>query len=246
MFALRNIEKSFNGQKILRDVTLEVAEGDVVAILGPSGSGKTTLLRIADFLETADKGTVVSDGETHDLAGIPPKVVAKLRRRAGFVFQNYALFANHTAIENVMLGLVHARGVDRKTARALAEKALGKVGLGDRLDHYPSQLSGGQQQRVAIARAMVYDPEVIFFDEPTSALDPELTGEVLNVIRDLAREGRTMVLVTHEMSFARKVANRIVFMENGLVVEEGTPEKLFTAPENERTRAFLAGHGGCD
>ena len=239
MFSLRNIEKSFNGQKILRDVTLEVAEGDVVAILGPSGSGKTTLLRIADFLETADKGTVVSDGETHDLAGIPPKVVAKLRRRAGFVFQNYALFANHTAIENVMLGLVHARGVDRKTARALAEKALGKVGLGDRLDHYPSQLSGGQQQRVAIARAMVYDPEVIFFDEPTSALDPELTGEVLNVIRDLAREGRTMVLVTHEMNFARKVANCIVF-------EEGTPEKLFTAPENERTRAFLAGHGGCD
>ena len=170
------------------------------------------------------------------------RLKTKLRQRTGFVFQNYGLFANYTALGNVMLGLTHVQGLSKAEAKARAEEALTKVGLADRMDHYPSQLSGGQQQRVGIARAMAYNPEVIFFDEPTSALDPELTGEVLSVIRQLAQEGRTMVLVTHEMEFARRVANRIVFMENGVIVEEGAPETLFTNPKEARTQAFLHSH----
>ena len=242
MFALENIHKSYNDKEILKGVSLEVEPGDVIAILGPSGSGKTTLLRIADFLEDADAGVLRFGEDTVTLPLKDARLKTKLRQRTGFVFQNYGLFANYTALGNVMLGLTHVQGLSKAEAKARAEEALTKVGLADRMDHYPSQLSGGQQQRVGIARAMAYNPEVIFFDEPTSALDPELTGEVLSVIRQLAQEGRTMVLVTHEMEFARRVANRIVFMENGVIVEEGAPETLFTNPKEARTQAFLHSH----
>ena len=242
MFALENIHKSYNDKEILKGVSLEVEPGDVIAILGPSGSGKTTLLRIADFLEDADAGVLRFGEDTVTLPLKDARLKTKLRQRTGFVFQNYGLFANYTALGNVMLGLTHVQGLSKAEAKACAEEALTKVGLADRMDHYPSQLSGGQQQRVGIARAMAYNPEVIFFDEPTSALDPELTGEVLSVIRQLAQEGRTMVLVTHEMEFARRVANRIVFMENGVIVEEGAPETLFTNPKEARTQAFLHSH----
>lgn len=241
MFALENIHKTFDGKEILKGVNLTVNKGDVIAILGPSGSGKTTLLRIADFLEPADSGVLVLGENRYQLPVKNENVMLNARKRTGFVFQHYGLFANYTALGNVMLGLCHAQGLPKAEAERLAREALVKVGLGERMDHYPSQLSGGQQQRVGIARAIAYNPEVIFFDEPTSALDPELTGEVLSVMRQLAQEGLTMVVVTHEMQFARRVANRIVFMEGGVVVEEGTPEAIFTAPKEERTKRFLSG-----
>lgn len=241
MFALENIRKTFDGKEILKGVNLTVNKGDVIAILGPSGSGKTTLLRIADFLEPADSGVLVLGENRYQLPVKNENVMLNARKRTGFVFQHYGLFANYTALGNVMLGLRHAQGLPKAEAERLAREALVKVGLGERMDHYPSQLSGGQQQRVGIARAIAYNPEVIFFDEPTSALDPELTGEVLSVMRQLAQEGLTMVVVTHEMQFARRVANRIVFMEGGVVVEEGTPEAIFTAPKEERTKRFLSG-----
>ena len=241
MFALENIHKTFDGKEILKGVNLTVNKGDVIAILGPSGSGKTTLLRIADFLEPADSGVLVLGENRYQLPVKNENVMLNARKRTGFVFQHYGLFANYTALGNVMLGLRHAQGLPKAEAERFAREALVKVGLGERMDHYPSQLSGGQQQRVGIARAIAYNPEVIFFDEPTSALDPELTGEVLSVMRQLAQEGLTMVVVTHEMQFARRVANRIVFMEGGVVVEEGTPEAIFTAPKEERTKRFLSG-----
>lgn len=241
MFALENIHKTFDGKEILKGVNLTVNKGDVIAILGPSGSGKTTLLRIADFLEPADSGVLVLGENRYQLPVKNENVMLNARKRTGFVFQHYGLFANYTALGNVMLGLRHAQGLPKAEAERLAREALVKVGLGERMGHYPSQLSGGQQQRVGIARAIAYNPEVIFFDEPTSALDPELTGEVLSVMRQLAQEGLTMVVVTHEMQFARRVANRIVFMEGGVVVEEGTPEAIFTAPKEERTKRFLSG-----
>ena len=241
MFALENIHKTFDGKEILKGVNLTVNKGDVIAILGPSGSGKTTLLRIADFLEPADSGVLVLGENRYQLPVKNENVMLNARKRTGFVFQHYGLFANYTALGNVKLGLRHAQGLPKTEAERLAREALVKVGLGERMDHYPSQLSGGQQQRVGIARAIAYNPEVIFFDEPTSALDPELTGEVLSVMRQLAQEGLTMVVVTHEMQFARRVANRIVFMEGGVVVEEGTPEAIFTAPKEERTKRFLSG-----
>lgn len=242
MLALRHIEKSFGATPILKDVSLEVEKGDVVAIVGPSGSGKTTLLRIADFFETADKGTYDFEGLSFKLPDVPKKDISAIRSRTGFVFQNYNLFANFTALGNVAAGLRYGRKIPKEQAEAKAEACLAKVGLSDRLHHYPSALSGGQQQRVGIARAIAADPDVIFLDEPTSALDPELIGEVLSVIRQLAEEGRTMVIVTHELRFARRVATKLVFMENGVVVEEGKPEDLFTKPKNPRTKEFLTGH----
>lgn len=241
MLKLTHVEKSFNGQSVLKDVSLEVKKGDVIAILGPSGSGKTTLLRIANFLEQADRGEMVFDEKTLDLAAVSKRDIRELRKRTGFVFQNYNLFANYTALKNVTLGLIHGHGMNKARAEEVAKAALEKVGLSERLHHYPSQLSGGQQQRVGIARAMAANPEILYFDEPTSALDPELIAGVLAVIRQLAEEGRTMVIVTHEMSFARKVANRVIFMEDGVVVEEGDPETLFTNPKHPRTKEFLTG-----
>ena len=216
----KGIEKSFGGAKILRGLNLTVNKGDVVAILGRSGSGKTTLLRCLDFLEKADGGTLVFDGKKHDLKTISKKEIREIRLKTGFVFQNYNLFSNMTAIENVMEGLVTARKINKREAEDIALSMLKKVGMDNWKNHYPIQLSGGQQQRVAIARALATNPEVIYFDEPTSALDPELTGEVLSVMKNLADDGMTMIVVTHEMGFARRVANRVVFMEEGVVVEE--------------------------
>ena len=224
---------------VLRGVDLTVEKGDVVAILGPSGSGKTTLLRCLNFLETADEGQLIFDGETFDLAHASRADIARLRKKTAFVFQNYNLFRNKTALQNVTEGLVVARKMPQAQADAIGRKMLEKVGLADRADYYPRQLSGGQQQRVAIARALATDPEIIYFDEPTSALDPELTGEVLNVMRQLAEEGMTMLVVTHEMGFARNVSSKTVFMENGVVVEQAPSREFFAAPKEERPRAFL-------
>ena len=231
--------KAVHELQVLRGVDLTVEKGDVVAILGPSGSGKTTLLRCLNFLETADAGQLILDGESFDLAHANRADIARLRKKTAFVFQNYNLFRNKTALQNVTEGLIVARRMPREQADAVGMKMLAKVGLADRADSYPRQLSGGQQQRVAIARALASDPEIIYFDEPTSALDPELTVEVLAVMRDLAADGMTMLVVTHEMGFARNVSNQVVFMEHGVVVEQGPAKEIFTAPREERTRAFL-------
>ena len=239
MLEFKNVKKSFGDTDVLKDVSLNVNKGDVVAILGPSGSGKTTLLRCAGYLTKADSGKMIIEGEEYDLNKISSKELRKYRSRVGFVFQNFNLYGNKTALGNVTLGLTVARKMDKKKAEEIGRKLLERVGLGDRMDFYPSKLSGGQQQRVAIARALATNPDVIFFDEPTSALDPELTGEVLNVIKQLADDGITMIVVTHEMEFARKVANRVVFMENGDIVEENTSEEFFGNPQKERTREFI-------
>ena len=239
MLQIRNLRKSFGDLQVLKSIDLDVNKGDVVAILGPSGSGKTTMLRCLNFLEKSDGGTMLFDDQRVDLARVTHAEANALRRRTGFVFQSYNLFANKTALQNVTEGLIIARKMPRRRAEEIARAALVKVGMDDRADYYPSQLSGGQQQRVAIARAMAADPEIIYFDEPTSALDPELTGEVLAVMRGLAGEGRTMLVVTHEMGFARNVSNQVVFMEHGVVVEQGPAKEIFTAPREERTRAFL-------
>lgn len=239
MLEFKNVSKSFGDTKVLKDVSLKVNKGDVVAILGPSGSGKTTLLRSAGYLTKADSGTLIMDGEEYNLAKISGKDLRRYRSRVGFVFQNFNLYGNKTALGNVTLGLTVARKMDKKEAAEIGKNLLDRVGLSDRVDFYPSKLSGGQQQRVAIARALATNPDVIFFDEPTSALDPELTGEVLNVIKQLADDGITMIVVTHEMEFARKVANRVVFMENGEIVEENTAEGFFSNPKTERTKEFI-------
>ena len=239
MLQIRNLRKSFGDLQVLKSIDLDVNKGDVVAILGPSGSGKTTMLRCLNFLEKSDGGTMLFDDQRVDLARVTHAEANALRRRTGFVFQSYNLFANKTALQNVTEGLIIARKVPRRRAEEIARAALVKVGMDDRADYYPSQLSGGQQQRVAIARAMAADPEIIYFDEPTSALDPELTGEVLAVMRSLAGEGRTMLVVTHEMDFARHAANRVVFMEQGVIVEQNTAEAFFNDPQQPRTKEFL-------
>ena len=249
MLEIRNVQKTFRtyakpglfhrpGARkviselpVLRGVDLTVEKGDVVAILGPSGSGKTTLLRCLNFLETADAGQLVFDGESFDLAHAGRADIARLRKKTAFVFQNYNLFRNKTALQNVTEGLIVARKLPKEQAEEIGMKMLAKVGLADRADYYPRQLSGGQQQRVAIARALAADPEIIYFDEPTSALDPEL--------RQLAEEGMTMLVVTHEMGFARNVSSKTVFMENGMVVEQASSQQFFASPKEERTRAFL-------
>ena len=239
MLQVEHVKKAFGGTEVLRDVSLSVSRGDVVAILGPSGSGKTTLLRCLNFLETADGGAMTFDGETFDLARTAKKDIARIRRKTAFVFQNYNLFANKTALQNVTEGLIVARKMDKARAREIGLAMLDKVGLADRAEAYPVELSGGQQQRVAIARALAAEPEIIYFDEPTSALDPELTGEVLAVMRKLAAEGMTMLVVTHEMGFAKNVSSRVVLMEGGVIVEENEPRAFFEHPQQERTRAFL-------
>ena len=236
---VNNVRKAFGRTQVLKGVDLRVNKGDVVAILGPSGSGKTTLLRCLNFLERADEGTLRFGGEEFQLGRVSQKDVARLRNRTAFVFQSYNLFLNKTALQNVMEGLIVGRKMPRDRAEEIGRRALSKVGMADRMNHYPSQLSGGQQQRVAIARAMAVEPEIIYFDEPTSALDPELTGEVLSVMRQLAEEGMTMLVVTHEMGFARTVSNKAVFMENGVVVEAGPSREFFQNPREERSKAFL-------
>ncbi len=239
MLKLTNVHKSFSKIEVLKGISVNVEKGSVTAIIGPSGAGKTTLLRCINFLEKADSGELDFNGIHVDLKKVSKKTMLELRRKTSFVFQNYNLFANMTALENVMEGLVTARKVSKAEAKDRAIRALEKVGLRDRADFYPSSLSGGQQQRVGIARAIAVEPDVILFDEPTSALDPELTLEVLNVINQLAREGITMVIVTHEMSFARKISDHVIFMDKGSIVEEGTAEDIFVNPKNERTRQFL-------
>ena len=239
MLNIRNVHKSFHKNEILKGVDVTVAEGDVVVILGPSGSGKTTLLRCINFLERAEAGEMEFDGLKLNLAHATGKEIAAVRRKTAFVFQNYNLFNNKTALENVTEGLIVGRKMPKKEAIEIGKRALDKVGLSNRYDYYPSKLSGGQQQRVGIARAIAAKPDVILFDEPTSALDPELIGEILSIMKQLAREGTTMIVVTHEMSFAQDVANHVIFMEGGVIVEEGPPAEIFSSPKEERTRQFL-------
>ena len=239
MLTIHQLTKQFDGVRVLKGVDLTVNKGDVIAIIGQSGGGKTTLLRCMNFLETADSGEMEFDGERFDLATISKKDIARLRRKTAFVFQNYNLFRNKTALQNVMLGLTVARKMPKAQAEQIARAALEKVGLADKADSYPNALSGGQQQRVAIARALATEPEIIYFDEPTSALDPELTGEVLSVMRKLAEEGMTMLVVTHELGFARNVSTKVIFMERGSVVEAGPSVEFFANPKEARTRAFL-------
>jgi len=239
MLEIHDVRKRFNDLQVLDGISLEVNKGDVVAILGPSGSGKTTFLRCLNFLERADGGTMVFDGTRVDLHAATKAEIAAIRKKTAFVFQNYNLFLNKTVLQNVTLGLTSGAGMKRAEAERIAVEALEKVGMADRLKHYPNQLSGGQQQRVAIARALATKPEIIYFDEPTSALDPELIGEVLGVMRQLAEEGMTMLVVTHEMDFARSVSSKVMFMEGGKVIEEGPSKEFFENPKEERTRAFI-------
>ncbi|TXK79835.1 amino acid ABC transporter ATP-binding protein [Paenibacillus sp. N3.4] len=239
MIQLTNIHKSFGKNKVLNGIHLTVEKGDVVAILGPSGSGKTTLLRCVNFLEKPNDGEV-SIGDFSISGKHPSKHdILQLRRKTAMVFQHYNLFKHKTVLENVMEGLIIAQKQPKEEAKRKSLEVLHKVGLSDKVDAYPSQLSGGQQQRVGIARALALNPEVILFDEPTSALDPELVGEVLTVIRKVANEGVTMIIVTHEVGFAREVSSHVVFMDGGVIVEEGQPEELFVRPKEERTKQFL-------
>lgn len=239
MLEIHGLKKYFGDLEVLKNISFDINQGEVVSILGPSGSGKTTLLRCLNFLENADKGILEFDGETYDLSKIKKKQVLEYRRKTGFVFQGYNLFANKTAIQNVTEGLTVVRKISKSEAKEIALNALDKVGLKDRADFYPSQLSGGQQQRVSIARALATDPKIIFFDEPTSALDPELTGEVLNTMKQLADDGTTMVVVTHEISFAQNVSDKVVFMEGGNIIEAADSREFFYRPKQERTLQFL-------
>ena len=239
MIEVRNLRKSFDSLEVLKDINLEIDKGDVISILGSSGSGKTTCLRCMNFLEKSDAGTLVFDGKEYDLAHMSSKDIAAIRRKTAFVFQNYNLFLNKTVLENVTEALTVVRKMDKLSARKRAVEVLEKVGMADKLDYYPSKLSGGQQQRVSIARALAYEPEVIYFDEPTSALDPELIGEVLSVMRDLAKSGITMVVVTHEMNFAKNVSTKVVFMENGEIVKCAAPDQFFEHQDDERIKQFI-------
>jgi cystine transport system ATP-binding protein len=251
MIVVEKLTKQFKGQVVLNGIDLKIEEGEVVAIIGPSGSGKTTFLRCLNFLEEPSSGRIkVGDIEIDGSRPLSQQqsLVRRLRQQVGFVFQNFNLFPHRTALENVIEGPLVVKKIPRADAQALGRELLAKVGLAGKEDAYPRRLSGGQQQRVAIARALAMEPAVILFDEPTSALDPELVGEVLATIRGLAEEKRTMVIVTHEMGFARDVANRVVFFDKGVIVEQGEAKALFAAPKEERTRQFLskflsAGHG---
>ncbi|VVO86723.1 L-cystine ABC transporter ATP-binding protein TcyN [Pseudomonas sp. B21128] len=243
MIVVEKLTKQFKGQVVLNGIDLEVKEGEVVAIIGPSGSGKTTFLRCLNFLEEPTSGRIkVGDIEIDTRRPLNQQqgLVRNLRQHVGFVFQNFNLFPHRTALENVIEGPIVVKKMPREQAVALGMKLLTKVGLAGKEDAYPRRLSGGQQQRVAIARALAMEPEVILFDEPTSALDPELVGEVLATIRGLAEEKRTMVIVTHEMGFARDVANRVVFFDKGVIVEQGEAKALFANPKEERTQQFLS------
>lgn len=239
MLEIRNVHKSFGKLDVLKGIDLKVNKGDVVVILGPSGSGKTTLLRCIEFLEIADHGNLYFGDIETSLSKVSKKTINAVRKKMAFVFQNYNLFNNKTALENVMEGLVIGRKVPKPEAMEIAKKALDKVGLSEKYNSYPSELSGGQQQRVGIARAIAVSPDLILFDEPTSALDPELIGDVLSVMKNLAKEGVTMIVVTHEMSFAEDVANHVIFLDEGVIIEQGTPEQIFHNPKEERTKQFL-------
>ena len=243
---IKNIRKAFGELGVLRDISLNVEKGEVVAIIGPSGSGKSTLLRCATLLERADGGEIIYENGGKMFGEVDGKVkyaskkeLKKIRSCFGLVFQNFNLFRNMTVLRNIIEAPVSTGMMKRAEAKAKAMELLRKMGLEDKADYYPGQLSGGQQQRVAIARALILNPSVLFFDEPTSALDPELTGEILKVIKELALEHMTMVIVTHEMGFARDVADKIIFMDGGVIVDQGAPDEVINNPQNERTKAFL-------
>ena len=237
LVVVSGVNKHFGALHVLKDVDLTVARGEVVVVIGPSGSGKSTLCRTINRLETIDSGTITIDGQPLPAEG---KELARLRARVGMVFQSFNLFAHKSVLDNVTLGPVKVKGVKKAEADRRGRELLDRVGIGNQADKYPAQLSGGQQQRVAIARALAMDPMVMLFDEPTSALDPEMINEVLDVMVSLARSGMTMIVVTHEMGFARRAASRVVFMDDGRIVEQAAPEQFFTAPESPRTQDFLS------
>jgi putative S-methylcysteine transport system ATP-binding protein len=239
MIKLNNLYKSFGKLEVLNGISLEVDQGEVVVIIGPSGSGKSTLLRCINFLETPQKGIISIADKTVDVGSAKKKDIFDLRKHTAMVFQAYNLFKNKTALQNVTESLIVTKKMKKTEAEKIGRDLLAQVGLSEKADTYPMALSGGQQQRVSIARAMALKPDVILFDEPTSALDPELVGEVLAVIKGMAEKHMTMIIVTHEMSFARDVADRVIFMDEGTIIEQGTPEQIFTNPQNERTRKFL-------
>lgn len=234
MIEIKNLHKYFGDLEVLRGIDLTVDESEVVCLIGSSGSGKSTLLRCINFLEEKNEGEIYIDGQL-----VTAKDINQIRQKVGMVFQRFNLFPHMTVLQNVMEGPITVKKMDKKKASALAMALLEKVNLLDKADEYPAMLSGGQQQRVAIARSLAMEPKVILFDEPTSALDPELVGEVLGVMNDLAKEGRTMIIVTHEMGFAKEVADRVIFIHEGQIAEEGTPEDIFDRPENERLQNFL-------
>lgn len=239
MIKVKGLKKSFKDLEVLKDINLEVKTGEVVVILGPSGSGKSTFLRCLNYLEKPDSGEISIGNVDINTQNASKKDITNLRQQSAMVFQHYNLFNNKTVLQNVTEALIVVKKLDKEKAKEIALDALRKVGMEHKKDAYPKTLSGGQQQRVSIARAIAINPNVILFDEPTSALDPELVTEVLNVIKNLAKEHRTMIIVTHEMSFARDVADRIIFMSDGVVVEEGTPSEIFTSPKHDRTKQFL-------
>ena len=237
MIEVKNLEKSFGKLRVLRGISETVKEKEVVCVIGPSGSGKSTFLRCLNLLEEPTGGEVFIDGEKINVPGVD---IDQIREKLGMVFQNFNLFPHMTVLDNVTLAPVKVKGISRSAAEDSARRILEMVGLSDKADAYPASLSGGQKQRVAIARALAMEPEVMLFDEPTSALDPEMVGEVLNVMKDLAENGMTLVIVTHEMGFAREVADRVLFIDQGVIMEQGTPEELFNNPKNERTQSFLS------
>lgn len=246
MIKLEHVSKSFGSLEVLKDISLEVKDNEVLCVIGPSGSGKSTMLRCLNHLERISSGRLYIDGELvdervkgRDEMKIPAKKVASLCAELGMVFQRFNLFPHMTVMQNLITAPMLVKKVSKEEAMTTAAELLKKVGLADRADEYPAHLSGGQQQRVAIARALAMKPKIMLFDEPTSALDPELVGEVLGVMKQLAQEGMTMMVVTHEMSFAREVAHRVIFMDQGYIVEEGAPEQIFGNPQQERTKAFL-------
>ncbi|WP_445491865.1 amino acid ABC transporter ATP-binding protein [Niallia sp. 03133] len=240
MISINGLSKHFGKLEVLKDINLHVEKGKVIVVVGPSGSGKTTLLRCLNLLEIPTNGELLIKDQKVDFSNqVTKKQITSFRKLTGMVFQNYNLFPHKTALENVMEGPVTVKREDKLTSKRKAEQLLAKVGMADKVDFYPYQLSGGQQQRVGIARALAMEPEVMLFDEPTSALDPELVGEVLKVMKEVATEGMTMIIVTHEMKFAQEVADEVIFMDGGYIVEKGDPGTIFTVPKEERTKRFL-------
>lgn len=239
MIKLTNLQKSFGDLKVLKGINLVVNEGEVIAIIGPSGTGKSTLLRCMNYLDKPEKGMIEVDDLKINIENVTKRQIYELRKKTAMVFQNYNLFRNKTALENIVEPLIVVKKLNKKVAEDKGMSILRSIGLEEKKDYYPSKLSGGQQQRISIGRAMSVDPKIMLFDEPTSALDPELVGEVLDVIKKLAQNHTTMLIVTHEMNFAKKVADRVVFMDEGKIIEEGCPEQIFNNPQNPRTCQFL-------
>lgn len=240
MISIRGIHKSFEDLEVLNGINLDIQEGEVISIIGPSGTGKSTFLRCINYLEKPDKGTIRFEDQEFNLSNLSKEKIFHLRKYSSMVFQNYNLFKNMTSLENIMEHLISVKKINKKEAEKVALDLLTQVGLADKKDEYPSRLSGGQQQRIGIARAMAVGPKIMLFDEPTSALDPELVSDVLSVIRNLAKSKQTMIIVTHEMKFARNVSDRVVFMDDGKILEEGSPSEIFQSPKHERLKEFLS------